>query len=93
VTDLRLNQVMGLLGLRRRDFLVHTADEFEALKQRTRRRFRQLAKTHHPDCTEDKDRMELFRFATIVMRDLEDCKFEPPRARLVQRRRYRMTVT
>lgn len=94
MTDSQLCTAMDLLGIGSEDFVFQSARELEDFKALARKRLRVLAKTHHPDCTDQHERVELFRAAAQIVSDIETTEFAPVfTATRKKRRRYSFTVT
>ena len=93
MTDSQLCQAMDLLGISNEDFCFRSQQELDAFKLNARKRLRMLAKTHHPDCTDRHERVELFRIAAQIVHDIEAVQYTPPQTRNRKKRRYSFTVT
>jgi hypothetical protein len=93
VTDSQLCIAMDLLGIGSEDFVFQSARALEDFKALARKRLRVLAKTHHPDCTDQHERVELFRAAAQIVSDIETTEYVPAPTVIRRKRRYSFTVT
>ena len=91
-TDTQICEVMRRLDIDPNDFVVSSAEQLAALKTRARKGLRTLAKTHHPDCTRDVHRIDLFKVAIKVVEDIENTEYVPKPVRR-RKLRYSFTVT
>lgn len=91
-TDAQICEIMRHLGIGPGDFDIGSHEQLTSLKAKARKGLRTLAKTHHPDCTRESHRVDLFKVAVKVVEDIENTEYVPKPVRR-RKLRYSFTVT